>query len=199
MTIFSNHKLIPTVTIKSQAEADALKNILIHASHPIVELTLRSGFSVEAVNSLLNDSELTIGIGTLTDLSDLEGIDYKQADFFVSPGSDLSLIKQLNEVAPFVPGIETSSEIMLNKNAGISVMKFFPAELLGGTKKLQAYGDVYPEIMFLCTGGVNSTNYKSYLACKNVVAVGGSFVLPEKYMHECDIQGGSDYLLNLKS
>lgn len=199
MTIFSNHKLIPTVTIKSQAEADALKNILIHASHPIVELTLRTGFSVEAVNSLLNDSELTIGIGTLTSLGDLEGIDYKQADFFVSPGSDLSLIKKLNEVAPFVPGIETSSEIMLNKNAGISVMKFFPAELLGGTKKLQAYADVYPEIKFLCTGGVNTSNYKSYLACKNVAAVGGSFVLPEKYIHEYDIQGGCDYLLNLKS
>ena len=53
MTIFNGHRLIPTVTVQSPDEADVLVKILLKAQLPIVELTLRQGFSVEAVNTCL--------------------------------------------------------------------------------------------------------------------------------------------------
>ena len=64
------------------------------------------------------------------------------------------------------PGIETASEILVNKNMGIETMKFFPAELMGGTKKLKAYLDVFPKIKFLCTGGLMLQIIKSTLPVK---------------------------------
>ena len=52
MTIFNNLKLIPTVTVKSQDEAEVLAKILLKASLPIVELTLREGFSIDGMNTI---------------------------------------------------------------------------------------------------------------------------------------------------
>ena len=199
MTIFNGHRLIPTVTVQSPEEADVLVKILLKAQLPIVELTLRQGFSVEAVNTLLGNENIFSGIGTITNSNDLDGIHYGKASFLVSPGSDQKVINQLNKEIAFIPGIETASEILVNKNMGIETMKFFPAELLGGTKKLKAYLDVFPEIKFLCTGGINTANYKDYLPCENVLAVGGSFVLPQKFISEHDVDGGAQHLLKLKS
>ena len=199
MTIFNGHRLIPTVTVQSPEEADVLVKILLKAQLPIVELTLRQGFSVEAVNTLLGNENIFSGIGTITNSNDLDGIHYGNASFLVSPGSDQKVINQLNKEIAFIPGIETASEILVNKNMGIETMKFFPAELLGGTKKLKAYLDVFPKIKFLCTGGINASNYKEYLACENVLAVGGSFVLPQKFISEHDVDGGTQHLLKLKS
>ena len=199
MTIFNGHRLIPTVTVQSLDEADVLVKILLKAKLPIVELTLRQGFSVEAINTLLDKENIFSGIGTITNPDDLDGIYYGKAGFLVSPGSDLKVINQFNKQIAFIPGIETASEILVNKNMGIEIMKFFPAELLGGIKKLKAYLDVFPEIKFLCTGGINTANYKEYLTCENVLAVGGSFVLPQKYISEHDVDGGVQHLLKLKS
>ena len=199
MTIFNGHRLIPTVTVQSLDEADVLVKILLKAELPIVELTLRQGFSVEAINALLGNENIFSGIGTITNPDDLDGIYYGKAGFLVSPGSDLKVINQFNKQIAFIPGIETASEILVNKNMGIEIMKFFPAELLGGIKKLKAYLDVFPEIKFLCTGGINTSNYKEYLTCENVLAVGGSFVLPQKYISEHDVDGGVQHLLKLKS
>ena len=199
MTIFNNLKLIPTVTVKSQDEAEVLAKILLKASLPIVELTLREGFSIDGMNTILNNESIFAGIGTITNVNDLENINYSKAKFLVSPGSNQKMIEQLHNKNVFIPGIETASEILVNKNLGVGVMKFFPAELLGGVKKLKAYLDVFPEIKFLCTGGINTSNYKDYLACQNVLAVGGSFVLPKKYITENDVDGGAQHLLKLKS
>ena len=66
MTIFNGHRLIPTVTVQSPDEADVLVKILLKAQLPIVELTLRQGFSVEAVNTLLDNENIFSGIGTIT-------------------------------------------------------------------------------------------------------------------------------------
>ena len=198
MTIFNGHRLIPTVTVQSLDEADVLVKILLKAELPIVELTLRQGFSVEAINTLLDNENIFSGIGTITNPDDLDGIHYGKANFLVSPGTDQNVINQLNKEIAFIPGIETASEILVNKNMGIEIMKFFPAELLGGIKKLKAYLDVFPEIKFLCTGGINTANYKEYLTCENVLAVGGSFVLPQKYISEHDVDGGAQHLLKLK-
>jgi 2-dehydro-3-deoxyphosphogluconate aldolase/(4S)-4-hydroxy-2-oxoglutarate aldolase len=199
MTIFNNFKLIPTVTVQSQDEAEVLAKILLKASLPVVELTLREGFSIDGMNTILNNESIFAGIGTITNVNDLENINYSKAKFLVSPGSNQKMIEQLHNENVFIPGIETASEILINKNLGVGIMKFFPAELLGGVKKLKAYLDVFPEIKFLCTGGVNDSNYKDYLSCDNVLAVGGSFVLPQKYISEHDIDGGTQHLLKLKS
>jgi 2-dehydro-3-deoxyphosphogluconate aldolase/(4S)-4-hydroxy-2-oxoglutarate aldolase len=59
------------------------------------------------------------------------------------------------------------------------VQKFFPAEINGGAKALGAIGAPLPDIQFCPTGGVSLANAPDYLRLKNVICVGGSWVVPK--------------------
>ena len=94
------------------------------------------------------------------------------AKFAVSPGNSQSLIWQARAVSmPFVPRAATASEIMALTESGYSLMKFFPAELLGGTKMLKALSAPLPEVRFFPTGGINADLIQDF-GC--VSCVGGS-------------------------
>jgi 2-dehydro-3-deoxyphosphogluconate aldolase / (4S)-4-hydroxy-2-oxoglutarate aldolase len=81
---------------------------------------------------------------------------------------------------PVFPGCATPTEIMLALEAGLNTVKFFPAEQLGGVRMLSTLGSVFQTVQFMPTGGITSDNLASYLAIKQVVACGGSWmVLPQ--------------------
>lgn len=65
---------------------------------------------------------------------------------------------------------------------GHKILKFFPAELSGGTKRLSAYKSVFPDISFIPTGGITETNIKDYLQLTNVIASGSSSMIPENFI-----------------
>jgi 2-dehydro-3-deoxyphosphogluconate aldolase/(4S)-4-hydroxy-2-oxoglutarate aldolase len=60
---------------------------------------------------------------------------------------------------------------------GCTLLKFFPAEALGGVKVLKAYAPVFSEVRFVPTGGIGAENLRSYLKLPNVLACGGSWLL----------------------
>jgi 2-dehydro-3-deoxyphosphogluconate aldolase/(4S)-4-hydroxy-2-oxoglutarate aldolase len=59
---------------------------------------------------------------------------------------------------------------------GLKVLKFFPAEELGGVRMLKALNGPYPEVRFIPTGGISAKNLPEYLALPNVAACGGSWM-----------------------
>ena len=61
-------------------------------------------------------------------------------------------------------------------NKGLRVLKFFPAEVLGGVKALKALGGPFVGVSFVPTGGVNASNVAEYLSLDMVHACGGSWV-----------------------
>ena len=69
------------------------------------------------------------------------------------------------------------------------MLKFFPAEPSGGVRWLKAVAEPLPEIRFCPTGGVNGDNAASYLALRNVLAVGGSWVAPPPAIAAGDFAG----------
>jgi 2-dehydro-3-deoxyphosphogluconate aldolase/(4S)-4-hydroxy-2-oxoglutarate aldolase len=64
-------------------------------------------------------------------------------------------------------------------NRGFKVLKFFPAEASGGIAWLKSVAAPLPDVKFCPTGGIDSRNAANYLACPNVLAVGGSWVAPK--------------------
>ena len=79
---------------------------------------------------------------------------------------------------PFVPGAATATEMLALRESGYSLMKFFPAELLGGTKMLKALSAPLPEIRFFPTGGISADLVQDYLKLGCVSCVGGSWFIP---------------------
>lgn len=188
-------KFLPTLSIGSLEEAKILSTILKSSNIKYVEITLRSSISVEGIEYIANQGNINLGIGTVLNSKQLLNLPIPNIKFVVSPGFD-------NDVADFchkkniqyIPGIETSSEIIKAQNNGYDLLKFFPSEFIGGPEKLKALSSVFPKISFMCTGGINLSNYKKYMDLPNVCSLGGSFVLPREFIHENKISQAINHL-----
>ena len=62
---------------------------------------------------------------------------------------------------------------------GLTVLKFFPANVYGGLKALKALSAPFPQIKFIPTGGIDRSNLDEFLNFDKVYAVGGSFMVTE--------------------
>jgi 2-dehydro-3-deoxyphosphogluconate aldolase/(4S)-4-hydroxy-2-oxoglutarate aldolase len=85
----------------------------------------------------------------------------------------------IDSQTPFLPGVSSLSEILMGYEKGVRRFKFFPAEVSGGVKALQAFAGPLPDIRFCPTGGVRPENLQSYLSAVNVMAVGGTWLTME--------------------
>ena len=110
---------------------------------------------VEVRNAEMPD--LLLGIGTIKNLQQAEEYLKVGADFFISPGF-------VPEVAAFLipkdilysPGCMTPTEIIAAENAGVKFIKLFPGNMLG-PDFLSGIKDIFPNLRFMPTGGVDTT------------------------------------------
>ena len=70
--------------------------------------------------------------------------------------------------------------------AGLSVVKFFPAQPAGGITMLKAFAAPYPKLKFMPTGGIDPQNLKDYLSFSKVIACGGSWMVKENLIKAGD-------------
>ena len=71
------------------------------------------------------------------------------------------------------------TEIMQALELGITIVKFFPANVYGGLKAMKALSAPFPQVKFIPTGGVNTENLDEFLSWEKIYAVGGSFFVEE--------------------
>jgi len=183
--------VIPVVTIERAADAVPLARALLAGGLSVVEITLRTPAALEAVRAIIAEvKEIIVGVGTVAKPLDVTHAVDAGADFLVSPGTSANLAQALADApVPALPGCATVSEAMTLAAFGFPVLKFFPAEPAGGVRWLNAVNEPLPDIRFCPTGGVNGDNAASYLALRNVLAVGGSWVAPPAAIAAGDFAG----------
>ena len=183
--------VIPVVTIERAADAIPLARALLAGGLSVVEITLRTPAALEAVRAIIAEvKEIIVGVGTVVKPLDVTHAIDAGADFLVSPGTPANLAQALADApVPALPGCATVSEAMTLAALGFPVLKFFPAEPEGGLRWLNAVSEPLPDIRFCPTGGVNSENAASYLALRNVVAVGGSWIASREAISAGDFAG----------
>ncbi len=131
---------------------------------------------------------LLIGVGTIKNLQQATDYINAGADFLVSPG----FVKEVADYAVgnnifYAPGCMTPSEIIAAENAGIKFIKLFPGNMLG-PEFLSGIKDIFPKLLFMPTGGVDTTkeNIEGWYKA-GVCAVGmGSKLISKKLMEEKD-------------
>ena len=176
--IIDETKLIPLTTITSREDVEPLCEVLVEASIPLIEITLRDKRTLDIIDEFNKFPEVYLGVGTIRSKSHIDLAINASASFLITPGYSENLLdyaKQKN--IPLIPGVQTPSEIMKANEAGLSTLKFFPAELSGGVDRLKAYKSVFSDIKFIPTGGITNGNALSYLALDNVIAVGASALI----------------------
>ena len=195
--VITETKLIPLTTITSREDVEPLCEVLVEASIPLVEITLRDERTLDIIDEFKKFPEVYLGVGTIRSESHIDLAINASASFLITPGYSENLLnyaKQKN--MPLIPGVQTPSEIMKANEAGLSTLKFFPAELSGGVDRLKAYKSVFSDIKFIPTGGITNKNALSYLALDNVSAVGASALISPDLVHS---KSWSEIKSNLKN
>jgi 2-dehydro-3-deoxyphosphogluconate aldolase/(4S)-4-hydroxy-2-oxoglutarate aldolase len=119
-----------------------------------------------------------IGAGTVLSVENAEKAVAAGAQFIVAPGYDEEVVNWcIEHNVPVCPGVCTPSEVQKGIKAGLSVLKFFPAEASGGVNMLKNLGGPFPNLKFMPTGGVNLKNLQEYVSTPNVVCVGGTWMV----------------------
>ena len=172
--------VIPVIVIKDAAKAEGLARALVSGGLPVLEVTLRSEAALDAIRAMSTVEGGHVGAGTVLTPDDAKRAKDAGAKFAVSPGLTDRLIAACEDLElPLLPGAVTASEVMRAADAGFDMLKFFPAEAVGGAPALKSLAGPLPKISFCPTGGVSPQNARDYLGLPNVVCVGGSWIVTD--------------------
>jgi 2-dehydro-3-deoxyphosphogluconate aldolase / (4S)-4-hydroxy-2-oxoglutarate aldolase len=173
----SAQRVLPVVTIEDVGVAGELGRALAGGGARVVEITFRTAAAAAAIEAFA-DAGFVVGAGTVRSVEQLEVAAGAGATFVVSPGLDRTIVERCTAKGlPVMPGIATASELTEALSFGVSVVKLFPAEAIGGVGLIRALAAPFPEARFVPTGGLSAENAGDYLALPEVVAVGGSWMV----------------------
>lgn len=171
--------VIPVLVVDKVEQALPLAEALVEGGLRVLEVTLRTPAALESIKAMSAVDGAIVGVGTALNGDDLKRAQDHGAQFAVSPGFTPELGKAANDIGiPLLPGIANSADIMRALDHGFKELKFFPASQAGGPSMLKALGGPFVDTVFCPTGGIGPDTAKDYLALKNVICVGGSWVAP---------------------
>jgi 2-dehydro-3-deoxyphosphogluconate aldolase / (4S)-4-hydroxy-2-oxoglutarate aldolase len=185
--------LLPLYFNKDETVSVEVLRALYKAGIRAVEYTNRGEEALQNFKKMLTVRNeempgLLIGIGTVKNLETAKQYLSVGADFLISPG----FVKEVADYAVstnifYAPGCMTATEIIAAENAGVQFIKLFPGNVLK-PEFMSSIKDVFPDLLFMPTGGVDATQESvSAWFDAGVCAVGmGSKLISKKLMEEKD-------------
>ena len=181
--------VVPVCGLLSPEEAGPLAAALVTGGLPLIEVTLRTPWSLASLEEMARQPGILVGAGTVRTPAQMESAVRAGASFIVSPCLTIDLAAAAADLdIPFLPGVATPSEIQRACDLGLSTVKFFPAESSGGAAAVCALAQPFYDVTFVPTGGITADSAPSYLAIPQVAAVGGGWMVPTQLReaHEWD-------------
>jgi 2-dehydro-3-deoxyphosphogluconate aldolase/(4S)-4-hydroxy-2-oxoglutarate aldolase len=172
--------IVPVIRIDDPEKAVPLAKALLAGGIPCAEITFRTGAGAEALGRICREvPEILCGAGTVLTAEQVDKAAAAGAKFIVSPGFNPRVVQRcLEKGVPVAPGCSGPSDMEAALEAGLGVVKFFPAEQAGGLGYIKAVSAPYPALKFMPTGGINAGNIAAYLGFEKVLACGGSWMVP---------------------
>ena len=170
-------KVVPVVAIQNLDDADRLADALTAGGIACAEITLRTEAGLPAIELLSKRSDFLVGAGTVHNADQAAAVVDAGAKFVVAPGfNPKTVAKCIDKNVPIFPGTSSPTDLEMAMEFGLDIVKFFPAEAMGGVKTLKAFHGPYHTIRFMPTGGVSMANLKDYLSLPYVIGCGGSWM-----------------------
>ena len=88
-----------------------------------------------------------------------------------------------------LPGVATATEVQRAVRAGLSELKLFPADRLGGLGMIDSLSGPFPGLRYMPSGGVTTGNAVEYLAHPSVFAISGSWMATRAAIAAGDFDG----------
>jgi 2-dehydro-3-deoxyphosphogluconate aldolase/(4S)-4-hydroxy-2-oxoglutarate aldolase len=174
-------RIIPIIVLDDAEDIIPVCKALQDGGLTVAEVTFRTDAAEEAIRMARDKfTDFIIGAGTITTIDEVECCKSAGAQFAVAPGLNPEVVKRAQDLElPFFPGICTPTDVETALGLGCTILKFFPASAMGGTKMLKALYGPYRHrgVRFIPTGGINGENLHQYLDLQGVIAVGGSWLV----------------------
>lgn len=173
--------IVPVVVIDNAEDAVPLANALTEGGLPAAEITFRTAAAAEAIRRIREACpDMIVGAGTVLTCEQADEAIAAGSQFIVSPGLNPEVVGHcLSKGVPMLPGCATPSDIEKALSLGLTEVKFFPAEQIGGLKAIRAMAAPYGAVRFMPTGGLTAANIGEYLKEPRIIACGGSFMVPK--------------------
>ena len=180
--------VVPVIAIEKASDAVPLADALLEGGLPVAEITFRTEAAADVLAAIRDARpELVIGAGTILDRGSLRRAIDSGARFALAPGYDPDIVDAAKEAdLPFCPGIMTPTDLTLATARGVRLAKFFPAGVAGGPKALSGIAAPFAHlgVRFIPTGGVTQATIGDWLAVRQVVAVGGTWIAKTEDIRE---------------
>ncbi len=185
--------LLPLYYNNSSEISIGVLHALYKAGIRIIEYTNRGSEALDNFISLqkiasAEMSDMKIGIGTIKTKTDAEIFLAAGADFIVCPVVDISIAELVHKTGRlWIPGCMTATEINVAETRGATLVKIFPGNILGPSY-ITAIKEIFPNLLFMPTGGVEMTKENIQLWFNaGVSAIGmGSKLITKSIMENKD-------------
>lgn len=176
-----NSVVVPVVVLDRVEDAIPTAKALVAGGVDTMEITFRTACAADAIRKVAeNCPDILVGAGTILNVEQAKLAVEMGAKFIVSPGFSEEVVAWCVENnIPVAPGCVTPTEIMGALKYGLTMVKFFPANVYGGLNAMKNLSAPFVGLKFLPTGGVNTANIKEYWDAPFIHAVGGSWVCPK--------------------
>src|SRR6266498_4325884 len=178
--------VIPVLEIDSVQYAKQLAESLLEGGLPVAEITLRTDAAIDSIRVMTSKvGNIIVGAGTVINREQAQAARDAGAQFLVSPGmvEEVIVWAQENQI-PILAGAVTPTEMIRGINLGLDILKFFPAEIMGGLKAIRSISDPFPQLRFIPTGGIRLETVGEYLQVEKIHAVGGSWMAKRQMIAE---------------
>ena len=181
-------RVVPVVAIESPERAPGLAKALLAGGISLIEVTFRTERAAEAIAAIRDEApDMRLCAGTVLTPEQAKTAIEAGAQAVVSPGTNAEVVRFCqNAGIPVMPGCATPTEVEACLALGLSALKFFPAEVMGGVAMLKALSGPYGAVRFMPTGGIDCRNLRDYLALPNVLACGSSWIAPKALIEAGD-------------
>jgi len=147
---------------------------------PIVEITMTVPGALEVIAQLVKSvgKDLLVGAGTVLDVDAARRCLDAGAEFLVSPGLDVEVVKLATSQGKLImAGALTPTEVITAWKAGADFVKVFPCGIVGGPKYIKALKGPLPQVPMVPTGGVNLQTAAEFIkAGAAALGIGGELV-----------------------
>lgn len=180
LDLVSYGPVIPVIVLQRVQDAVPLAEALVAGGVRVLEVTMRTPVALQCIEAIAKAvPQAIVGAGTIRSAADARLAKDAGSLFGVSPGYTPEVGRACREAGlPLLPGVATSSEVMMAQADGLEFLKFFPASQAGGIPMLKALGGPFPDVVFCPTGGISVKTAPEFLALSNVKVCGGSWLTP---------------------
>ncbi|WP_121356431.1 bifunctional 4-hydroxy-2-oxoglutarate aldolase/2-dehydro-3-deoxy-phosphogluconate aldolase [Flavisolibacter nicotianae] len=196
LDLLFSQKILPLYYHDSAEVSTKILEALYDAGIRAVEYTNRGEAALDNFQQLRKAVDermpgLLLGVGTIKTKKAAGDFVDAGADFVICPSLNTKVGKLVSKAGLlWVPGCMTATEIARAENAGATLVKIFPGNILGPSY-ITAIKDIFPGLRFVVTGGVEAEemNLRSWFSV-GVAGVGlGSKLISKELIERQDYEG----------